>query len=163
MIKAVHCLAMVALGCSSASSAQAPAGDGFDAMAGGWTCDGYFVKSGKKIASALDIRRDAASRALIVRHDDSAPNIYHALEIWTSTKGAPPFRAAIANEGGMRWYVSAGWIGDTLTWSRPDATKPEEQFAYTLDRVAGTLRIDWLIARDGAAPTLGDRLTCRRR
>ncbi|QNA85227.1 hypothetical protein G4G27_15390 [Sphingomonas sp. So64.6b] len=156
-------MTMLALGWSLAAAAQAPTGDGFDALVGGWTCDGYFVKSGKKIASVLDIRRDAASRALIVRHDDSAPNIYHALEIWTSTKGAPPFRAAIANDSGMRWYVSAGWIGDTLTWSRPDSTKPEEQFVYTLNRVAGTLQIDWLIARDGAAPTLGDRLTCRRR
>ncbi|MGY4397217.1 hypothetical protein ACVWZA_002411 [Sphingomonas sp. UYAg733] len=70
MIKTMW-LAMAAIGWSMAgtASAQAPTGDGFDALVGGWTCDGYFVKSGKKVASVLDISRDVASRALIVRHD----------------------------------------------------------------------------------------------
>lgn len=164
MIKARRWLAIAVAGWMMAgtASAQARGDDGFDPLVGRWTCDGYFVKSGKKIASLVEISRDAPSRALIVRHDDSAPNVYHALELWTSTAGAAPFRAAIANESGMRWYVSAGWIGDRLAWSRPDGANPEEQFIYILDPAAGTFQIDWLIARNGGTPTLGDRLTCRR-
>lgn len=141
-------------------SALAP--DGFDPLIGGWACAGYFVGSGRRIESALAFTRDAGTGALVVRHDDSAPNVYHALEVWTSTRGAAPFRAAVANDGGMRWFHAAGWTDGTLTWSRPEEGPPVEQFAYSL-QPGGQLQVDWLIARNGAPITLGDRLTCRKR
>jgi hypothetical protein len=135
--------------------------DGFDRLVGRWNCDGYFVKSGKKIASTLDVTRDAATDALIVRHDDTAPSVYHALEVWTSTRGAAPFRAAIANNGGMRWFASDGWTDNSIVWSRSGQGEPEERFAYSIG-AQGDLQVDWLIARPGEALALGDRLTCRK-
>ena len=102
-------LVAMAAAWSVAGAVPALAADGFDPLVGHWSCDGYFVKSGKKIVSTLNVSRDAATAALIVRHDDTAPNVYHAIEVWTSTEGAAPFRAAIANNGGMRWYTSDGW------------------------------------------------------
>jgi len=154
-------LVAMAAAWSVAGVMPAFAADGFDPLVGHWSCDGYFVKSGKKIVSTLDVSRDAATAALIVRHDDTAANVYHAIEVWTSTQGAAPFRAAIANNGGMRWYTSDGWVDGTIVWSRSGQSEPEERFAYRVD-AQGDLVVDWLIARPGEALALGDRLNCRR-
>lgn len=140
----------------------APAVDGFDRLIGEWACDGYFVESGRRIVSALTFTRDATTGALIVRHDDSAPNVYHAMEVWTSTRGIAPFRAAVANNGGMRWFHATGWVDGMLTWSRPEGGEPAEQFAYSF-QPDGRLQVDWMIARNGAPLTLGDRLSCTKR
>ncbi|MFA6113406.1 MAG: hypothetical protein WC729_05425 [Sphingomonas sp.] len=153
--------ALAALWAMAGTAGPAGAADGFDRLVGRWSCDGYFVKSGAKIASSLDVTRDPATGALIVRRDDSAPNVYHALEVWTSTRGAAPFRAAIANNGGMRWYVSDGWVDGSIVWSRSGQGEPEERFAYAIG-AQGDLQVDWLIARPGEALALGDRLACRK-
>lgn len=152
----------VMLSAATGEEPPAPAADGFDPLLGEWACDGYFVESGRRIVSALAFTRDASTGALIVRHDDSAPNVYHAMEVWTSTRGVAPFRAAVANNGGMRWFHASGWTDGTLTWSRPEEEEPIEQFAYSLQS-DGRLQVDWMIARNGAPLTLGDRLTCAKR
>lgn len=153
-------LAGLAIAQGQPASAATP--DGFDPLIGEWACEGYFVGSGRKIESVIAFARDASTGALIVRHDDSAPNVYHALEVWTSTRGVAPFRAAVANNGGMRWFHATGWADGTLTWSRPEGGEPVEQFAYSL-QPDDRLQIDWMIARNGAPLTLGDRLTCVKR
>ncbi len=143
------------------AGATAPAAtDRFDALAGDWLCKGHFIKSGGPLNARLVIARDIGTGALVVHHDDLPPTTYKSLETWTMLADGS-FRAAVASAGNMRWYVSPGWQGATLTWSRPEGAAPVEQFAYTLTG-PGRLRVDWSIARDGGAMTLGDTIGCVR-
>jgi hypothetical protein len=155
------CAATLLLGALAAPARLAVRDDGFDRLIGRWSCAGAFVTSGKPIASSIAFARDPSTGALIVRHDDTAPNVYHALEIWTAGQGATPFRAAIANSGGMRWFASEGWSGDRIAWSRSEHGAPQERFVYAL-APGGGLRVEWWIARGATPFALGDRLQCRR-
>lgn len=136
--------------------------DGLDRFVGSWTCSGHFVPSNRPISATLAITRDPSTDAIIIRHDDVAPGRFHSIELWTANRPSLGFRASVAdNFTGTRWFVSPGWDGDVLRWSRPDTDKPTEQFVYTAvgqDR----MRIDWNIVRGANPLTLGDTLDCRR-
>jgi hypothetical protein len=137
---------------SAAVQQPAPA-----ALIGHWDCAGHFVRSGKPIAAALDIRLGANPTTLLISHRDKPPTSYRADEIWVFGDGA---RAAIADASGMRWFdmeVSP----DTVVLARADEKGPLERFVYTLAG-GGDLTIDWLHRGPGADLALGDTVRCRR-
>ena len=153
-------IAALALLAASAQPVAVSAADRFDALVGGWTCRGHFIKSGSPLASRLVITRDAGTMALVIHHDDLPPTTYKSLETWTMLADGS-FRAAVASAGNMRWYSATGWQSDTLAWTRSEGAAPVEQFAYTLTG-PGKMRVDWSIARGGGPLALGDTLDCVR-
>ena len=154
--------ALVAFGCSAfALEPAAAAPDGLDVFVGAWSCAGHFTANNRPISAHLSISRDAATNALIVRHDDDPPLGYHALEIWSATKPGT-LRASISDAfSGMRWFGADGWNGSTLTWRRPAEGAVEEQFRYVLDP-AGGFRVDWSTARKDGTLAIGDTIACQK-
>jgi hypothetical protein len=149
---------LVLFGASSASADPAPS-EALKPLAGQWRCAGHFASNGKPIASTIRFEWDADAAALIKHHDDTPPNQYHAIELWTFAK-AGGFRAVIADAySGARVFTSAGWVDKTLTFERAEDGKPAERFTYTLtgDRA---LQVDWSVSRDGITFKLGDTLNC---
>src|SRR5580698_9308139 len=111
---------------------------------GNWSCKGNLTPNGAPMAADMSIQPDARSGALIVRHDDAAPNTYHALEIWMINKTGSGARAAISDKySAMRWFESPGWAGSTLTWTRLDNGIAAEQFAYQFK--GENLKVEWSI------------------
>lgn len=155
---------LIILAAALCSSPAATAGqrDGFGMLEGEWRCEGHFVSSGKKLSSVIGIHMDAATGALVVRHDDRAPGVYHALEIWAANGGRSGFSAAIDDQhSGMRWLQSPGWQGTSLVWTRYEDGNAAEQFAYRI-LPSGLLNVDWSTSADGPM-SLGDTLTCTKR
>jgi hypothetical protein len=128
-------------------------------LVGHWSCKGNF-SNGKPIAATLLIEPDAPSGALIVHHDDTPPGGYHSLEVWMADKSGPGLRASLSDRfSGMRWFESAGWAGDILTWVRMENGEAAEQFVYELKR--SSLQVQWSTAKNGAMK-VGDTIACTR-
>jgi hypothetical protein len=141
------------------TAATSARGADLEKFIGHWSCKGNF-SNGAPIAAELSIEADTRSRALIVHHDDLPPGAYHSLEVWMPNRTGAGLRAALSDEfSGMRWFESAGWTGDVLTWVRKENSVPVEQFAYEFK--ANTLQIQWSIAKAGAMK-VGDTITCNR-
>lgn len=140
------------------TAASAQAAD-FASFVGHWSCKGSF-SNGKPIAAELSIQADAPSGALIVHHDDLPPAGYHSLELWTPNKSGLGLKAALSDKfSGTRWFESAGWVGNALTWVRIENGAPAEQFAYEFK--GNTLQVQWSFAKDGAMK-VGDTISCNR-
>jgi hypothetical protein len=143
----------------SAVAASPAHGADLTKFIGHWSCKGNF-SNGKPIAAELSIDADALSGALIVHHDDLPPGGYHSLEVWMANKSGAALRAAISDKfSGMRWFESAGWAGDALTWVRIENGAPAEQFVYEFK--GNTLQVQWSIAKD-AVMKVGDTISCDR-
>jgi hypothetical protein len=152
----IHAMLLTTVALTAAAPAQAT---DLTKFIGHWSCKGNFT-SGAPIAGELSIEADAASGALLVRHDDVAPGAYHSLEVWMPDKSGAGLRAAISDKfSGMRWLESAGWDGNALTWVRIENAAPAEQFAYEFK--ADTLQVEWSIVKGGAMK-VGDTLRCSR-
>jgi hypothetical protein len=144
------------------AASPASAAPSFDYFIGNWSCEGYFIKSKKPLASDLEFRVDPQTGQLTKRHTDRAPNSYKASESWAVESDGKGYRATIVNPGGMRWYTASGWEGDRLAWKRIGEGEPAEEFVYTRKDRA-TMVFEWWISRDGAPLALGDTLTCTKR
>lgn len=127
------------------------------ALAGTWQCSGKFVRSGRPIASAIRIELGGPARTLLVRHDDRAPNDYHALELWSFGGGTG--RATIADGTDMRWFDLVA-TSTTVTLDRKDAKGAVESFAYKL--VDDHLAVEWRHRDATGALVVGDTLDCSR-
>jgi hypothetical protein len=127
---------------------------------GTWHCDGVFPSNGRKISSKLTFTWYAQTGTILKQHDDEPPNGYHAVELWASNKDG--LQNMIADSaGGVRFFSSFGWDGDSLTWIGVSDRTLKEKFVYTkLD--AATLRVDWAVSKNAAAFVIGDTLTCAR-
>ena len=151
---------------AGAAAASAPPSsvslDALNYFVGRWRCEGHFVPSMKSLASTLDFARDPETGALTKRHRDTPPGAYVAGEVWAVANASGTYRATIADAfNGLRWYVSPGWEGDRLTWTRaPLPGEPQEQFVYTRLGVR-EMRLDWKTLRAGFL-TVGDTLSCTR-
>jgi hypothetical protein len=143
---------------SALAALPAPAAD-LSKLIGHWSCKGNF-SNGKPIAAELSIDSDALSGALIVHHNDLPPGGYHSLEVWMANKSGAGLRASISDKfSGMRWFESAGWAEDGLTWVRIENGAPAEQFVYEFK--GNTLQVQWSIAKDGSMK-VGDTISCDR-
>jgi hypothetical protein len=127
---------------------------------GTWNCSGSFPASGKTIASTMRFESDLGGAAVVKHHDDVPPNTFHAIEAWNYSPTDKRFNDAIAdNFGGVRIFVSDGWIGDVFTWNSAPEVKPMQQFVYT--RLSSTsMRVDWHVSKDGTHYVVGDTLMC---
>lgn len=141
-----------------------PALESFTYFVGRWNCEGEFVAVKKPIAAQISIAADLGGSALSFRWDDNPPNRFHALELWGFDSAANHFTNFIHdNFGGVRQFNSAGWEGDTLTWTgNALATPPATNERFVLQRKSAK---EFVIAYDtrkgqGDWATI-DRLTCR--
>jgi hypothetical protein len=132
----------------------------FQFFVGRWSCAGHFVANGAEIKSTETFTYDAPTATLSVRHDDLAPNKYHAVELWGA--GGSEYRNTTGDAySGIRWFRSPGFVGDRLSWTRNDGRgAPAERFTYL--RQGARMGIEWWIAKPGAWLALGDTLDCRR-
>ena len=130
-------------------------------FAGTWQCAGRFEPSGKPIEARLQFDWNEAAHALVKRHDDRPPNVYHAQEVWGSGDSTGLTATIVDAYGGTRLFTSTGWTGESLVWTRASGAKPVERFAYVRES-EDRLRIDWATSRDGSVFTVGDTLSCDR-
>jgi len=147
-----------------ASQGQAPAPDteSLKYFAGAWHCEGHFISNGAAIASTISAEWNEAAHALTVHHDDSAPNAYHAIELWAAAKEPGEYRSSIVDAySGMRWFASPGWSGQALSWTRSDKGQPVERFVYSRTGPS-SMTVDWLVSRDHVNFAVGDTLNCQR-
>ncbi|HEY2682631.1 MAG TPA: hypothetical protein VGI93_03915 [Steroidobacteraceae bacterium] len=153
-------LAAVLIGTLSANASAEPHMQSFQYFVGRWSCAGHFVANGAEIKSTVTFTYDAPTATLSVRHDDLAPNKYHAVELWGAAGSA--YRNTMGDAySGIRWFRSPGFVGDRLSWTRNDGTgAPAERFTYL--RQGARMGIEWWIAKPGAGLALGDTSDCRR-
>jgi len=129
-------------------------------LLGTWSCSGTFPVTGKPISSTMSLESALGGTAIVKHHDDVAPNLYHAIETWHVTQGRL-VDTIVDNGGGVRAFDSEGWHDGTLTWRSAPGVAPAQQFVY--ERLpSGTIRVDWLVAKDGTHFAVGDTLTCVR-
>jgi hypothetical protein len=127
-----------------------------------WMCVGVFSASGKTITSTMRFDKDLQGRALLKHHDDTMPDLYHAIEIWGYDAQAKRFNATVLdNFGGARRFSSEGWKRNELVWSPAIDVTPVQSFIYTrLDE--RRYRIDWVVANANHGFAIDDTLTCKR-
>lgn len=120
--------------------------------------------SKKLIAAHIAIAADVDGSWLTFRWDDKAPNRFHALELWGFDKTANHFTNFVYdNLGGARLFQSAGWEGDTLTWTGNALTSPPAaNERFVIERKSPK---EFVISYDTRKPqadwATGDHLTCR--
>jgi hypothetical protein len=162
ILAAIVMLSAISATASATDAATAPSAISLDYFVGRWRCEGVFPASGKPIASTLKFEQDTASGALLKHHDDTPPNIYHALELWGFVKAGGLSDTIMASNGGVYPpFTSPGWSGDTLMWSSPPGVSPAQRFTYVRlspDR----MRMDWSVAKIEGEYQIGDTLTCVR-
>jgi hypothetical protein len=146
------------------SAALRPALESFTYFVGHWSCEGEFVAVKKATAAEISIAADLGGSVLSFRWDDKLPSRFHALELWGFDQAADHFTNFIHdNFGGVRQFNSAGWEGDTLTWTgNALATPPATNERFVLQRKSAK---EFVISYDtrkgqGDWATI-DRLTCR--
>jgi hypothetical protein len=154
-------MSWLAAASSSVFAAAPPTSEALRYFDGSWHCDGVFPSNGRKISSKLTFVWYAQTGSILKQHDDEVPNEYHAIELWAaSNKGG--FKNMIADSfGGIRHFSSTGWAADALTWVNDSDPAGKEQFAYTKLN-PDTMRVDWMISKNGAPFVIGDTLTCSR-
>ncbi len=113
-------------------------------LSGAWHCDGHFVSNGSPIASTLAFDWSEQAGALMLHHDDAPPNAYHAIELWTFDKTGGLSATIADGFSGVRRFVSPGWEGDVLTWTRLQDGRPAERFAYTRQG-PGKMLVEWSV------------------
>lgn len=130
---------------------------------GAWTCSGVFPASGKTIASTMRYESDLKGSALIKHHDDTQPDLYHAIEAWGYDAQAKRFNATVLdNFGGARRFSSEGWNGNEMSWASAADVTPIQRFVY--DRLDNQrYRVDWMVAKGDNNFVVGDTLTCQRK
>ena len=141
-----------------------PALESFTYFVGHWNCEGEFVVVKKSTAAQISVASDLGGSALSFRWDDKPPNRFHALELWGFDKTANHFTNFIHdNFGGVRQFSSAGWEGDTLTWTgNALATPPNTNERFVLQRKSAKEFVIAYDTRKGQADWATiDRLTCR--
>jgi hypothetical protein len=142
--------------------AAEPGPASFEYFVGRWDCAGHFTANGVAIKSTIAFAWQESTQTLHVQHDDLAPNQYHAVEMWGSSKAANDYRSTIGDSNsGIRWLTSPGWIGDSLSWTRFDASKPAERFTYNR-KGPSQMTVEWFVARPSGQFVLGDSLDCNR-
>jgi hypothetical protein len=129
---------------------------------GTWGCKGSFPATGKTIESRITFTPDLDGAWLAVRHDDTPPNKFHALELWGWDAKKSELTATIFdNYGGARHFTSPGWQDQSLTWNADvasGATSPSERFVFRKDS-ASQFTVNWEVNRDNAWK-VGDTITC---
>jgi len=135
-------------------------------LQGQWSCGGVFPSSGKHIASEIVFAPDLENAWLLVRHDDTPPNMFHSSEYWGFDSGKKQFVAFVFdNFGGARKFTSSGWMNDELIWAgEASTTRPPtiERFVYKKDG-PDQLMVNWEVKKGTADWRVGDSLTCKRR
>jgi hypothetical protein len=129
----------------------------FAYFTGHWHCTGAFA-SGKPIASSATFTPDLENHWLQYRHDDEAPNRYHALSLWGIDTHTNRLVSVIHdNFGGVRFFMSSGWDGQRVVF---DNDADHSRFIYAVDSPTA-FRMRYEVSRDSARTwTLGDSLRC---
>jgi hypothetical protein len=130
---------------------------------GPWECEGEFTATKKPTAAHVSFSPELDGAWLAMRWDDRAPGVFRALEMWGFDKTAQRFTNFIYdNFGGMRRFASAGWEGDTWTWTaNPLTTPPPRDERFVFERQAGKrFVVSWQVRQAGGEWKTGDTLTC---
>jgi len=118
ILQAIVTMAAVAMMIEKPPSGLKPELAGLSFFEGSWDCNGKFLKNDKKISSDMTFRPDLEGSWLMLRHDDRAPNQFHAVEFWGFDKPSDRFVAVVTdNFGSVRMFTSPGWQQDRLEWT----------------------------------------------
>jgi hypothetical protein len=106
--------------------------EAFTYFVGRWHCDGKFVSNAKPISTNLVFESILDGKFMLFRHDDEDPFNYHAWSEWGWDENTRQFVSATQDStGGIRLFVSRGWVGKILTWSGgnfPDSS--DQRFVF---------------------------------
>lgn len=90
----------------------------FTSFVGRWHCDRKFASNAKPIAANLVFESILDGKFMLFRHDDEPPFSYHAWSEWGWDASTRQFISTTQDStGGIRLFVSPGWVGQILTWS----------------------------------------------
>lgn len=130
---------------------------------GRWSCAGKFVQNGKPIASTQVFTADLAGNWLAMRHDDTHPDIFHALELWGYDKNSKAFNGYVFdNFSGIRHYTSPGWKGDRLIWTNAGpAASAANRFVFERNGNA-RYQVTYAVNPKGKQWAVVDTLSCRK-
>jgi len=124
-------------------------------------CAGTFLKSGKAITSTETVTADLSGYWLTLRHADTPPFPFQALELWGYDSKAGHFVAYIYdNFGGVREFASPGWEGDSFTWTNVDTSMPKRDRFVFLRQPKGAYTFTYEVTSGGDAWTGVDSLSC---
>jgi hypothetical protein len=168
MRHALACLAVVLAAASASAAQQMPRGAPIPAamaqfFAGSWSCRGNFA-NGKPLAATESFRLVLDGHALEFRHDDTPPQSFHALAIWTVDRASGQLVDFMQdNSGGVRLLVGKGWRQGQLTLTDTPILGHApfaERFRF-VRRDANNYTVSWEVQRGGAW-RLGDTSQCQR-
>jgi hypothetical protein len=90
---------------------------------GTWTGEGAF-SNGRPIQADVSFQPELDAHWIGYRHDDKAPNQYHALSMWGYDKEKKSLVGhTFDNFGGSREFTSTGWDGEKLAWVNESEVK----------------------------------------
>jgi hypothetical protein len=88
----------------------------FSGESGGWSCDGQFISSEKKI-SADSLSNSLDGMRILLRHDDRLTFKYQALSEWGWDAKAQGFVSIIEDSsGGLRVFRAKRFDNGRITW-----------------------------------------------
>lgn len=148
---------------SAAVGPLAPAMQSLSFFEGRWNCAGKFVRNGKPIASTQAFTVELAGNWLAMRHDDTHPDIFHALELWGYDKTSKVFNGYFFdNSSSIRHYTSPGWAGNRLVWTNAGpATGPIDRFVFERNGSA-QYQVTYAVSRKNNPWAVVDALSCQK-
>lgn len=143
-------------------------------FSGAWFGSGEFA-NGKKIEADITFNPDLDNQWLLYRHADRAPNKYKALGVWGTERSTKKFVMLINdNFGGMRLFLSEGWVNGKIIFEKSAAVlsalsvadsqvaAPRERFTFER-KDDDTFKMTYEVSGDGAAWRMGDYLIFRKK
>jgi hypothetical protein len=134
-------------------------------FAGGWSCDGKFIRSGKAISADLSFDPTLENKWMLFRHDDRPPFSYHAISEWGWDEKAQQYvSTAQDSSGGIRLFYSPGFADSRLVWDGKalgDPAAPAERFEFVKNS-PDMFTVSYSFQKDGQWQAV-DTSTCTRK
>jgi hypothetical protein len=123
----------------------------FTYFVGRWHCDGKFASNARPISANLVFESILDGKFMLFRHDDEAPFSYHAWSEWGWNENTRQFVSTTQDgTGGIRLFVSPGWVGQTLTWSGGNPPNSSDQ-RFVFERLGErSFRVSYFHKKDAS-------------
>jgi|HubBroStandDraft_5_1064220.scaffolds.fasta_scaffold190367_2 hypothetical protein len=126
------------------------------------SCAGTFLKSGKAITSSETISPELSGHWLVLRHEDTPPFRFDAVEMWGYDPQKQRFVAYMYDSsGGVRQYDSPGWNGDSFTWTDINTSAGKRDRFVFEKHPDSAYQFTYETSADGVTWTAGDSLLCK--
>lgn len=101
---------------------------------GSWHGEGKFA-NGKPIQAGVTFKADLDGQWVAYRHDDVAPNVYHASTMWGFDPDTKALRAVTFDNFGGQWsFASPGWVDGSMTWTNETKKNGQTSLSHFIFR-----------------------------